>query len=216
MTTDQQLEIPNPLQREEIMNLIMLSIKAFQDEPIMLEIEAPAKIFGDIHGQYSDLLRLFDLVGFPSDAPHSHHKFLFLGDYVDRGKQSIEAICLLLAFKLRYPRHVFLLRGNHEVSSINRIYGFYDECKRKYDLRLWKSFTHLFNWLPIAGIVADRILCMHGGLSPELVTTSDILALQRPTDVPDKGLLCDLLWADPDAKAHTWGSNDRGVSFTFG
>jgi serine/threonine-protein phosphatase PP1 catalytic subunit len=139
-----------------------------------------------------------------------------MGDYVDRGKQSIESICLLLAYKIKYPDRLFLLRGNHECSSINRIYGFYDECKRKYDLSIWKAFTICFNWLPISALVADKILCMHGGLSPDLVESQDILKIARPTDVPDKGMLCDLLWADPDKNIMNWGENDRGVSYTFG
>ena len=125
-------------------------------------------------------------------------KYLFLGDYVDRGKQSIETICLLLAYKARYPKQVFLLRGNHEVSSINRIYGFYDECKRRFNLNLWKNFILCFNWLPIACLVGERILCMHGGLSPDLVKVQDINRIERPTEVPEKGLLCDLLWSDPE------------------
>ena len=141
---------------------------------------------------------------------------MFMGDYVDRGKQSIECICLLLAYKVKYPDRLFLLRGNHECSSINRIYGFYDECKRKYDLSIWKAFTICFNWLPISALVSDKILCMHGGLSPDLIETGDIHKIARPTDVPDKGMLCDLLWADPDKSIMNWGENDRGVSYTFG
>lgn len=120
-------------------------------------------ISGDIHGQYGDLLRLFEYGGFPPDA-----NYLFLGDYVDRGKQSLETICLLLAYKIKYPENFFLLRGNHECASINRIYGFYDECKRRFNIRLWKTFTDCFNCLPVAALIDDKILCMHGGLSPDL------------------------------------------------
>ncbi|KAF3845021.1 hypothetical protein F7725_008184 [Dissostichus mawsoni] len=118
--------------------------------------------------------------------------YLFLGDYVDRGKQSLETICLLLAYKIKYPENFFLLRGNHECASINRIYGFYDECKRRFNIKLWKTFTDCFNCLPIAAIIDEKIFCCHGGL------------------------LCDLLWSDPDKDVQGWGENDRGVSFTFG
>jgi len=166
---------------------------------------------GDIHGQYSDLLRLFEYGGFPPEA-----NYLFLGDYVDRGKQSLETICLLLAYKIKYPENFFLLRGNHECASINRIYGFYDECKRRFNIRLWKTFTDCFNCLPVAALIDERIVCMHGGLSPELKSLDQIKKIPRPTDVPDAGLLCDLLWADPDKDVQGWGENDRGVSHTFG
>lgn len=135
---------------------------------------------------------------------------------MDRGKQSLETICLLLAYKIKYPENFFLLRGNHECASINRIYGFYDECKRRYNIRLWKTFTDCFNCLPVAALVDEKILCMHGGLSPELKSLEQIRRIPRPTDVPDAGLLCDLLWADPDKDVRGWGENDRGVSYTFG
>ncbi|MEQ2176589.1 hypothetical protein GOODEAATRI_029499, partial [Goodea atripinnis] len=165
----------------------------------------------DIHGQYYDLLRLFEYGGFPPES-----NYLFLGDYVDRGKQSLETICLLLAYKIKYPENFFLLRGNHECASINRIYGFYDECKRRYNIKLWKTFTDCFNCLPIAAIVDEKIFCCHGGLSPDLQSMEQIRRIMRPTDVPDQGLLCDLLWSDPDKDVLGWGENDRGVSFTFG
>lgn len=142
--------------------------------------------------------------------------YLFLGDYVDRGKQSIETICLLLAYKIKYKENFFLLRGNHECASINRIYGFYDECKRRYNVRLWKTFTECFNCLPVAALIDEKILCMHGGLSPDLKNLDQIRNIARPIDVPDQGLLCDLLWADPDKDIQGWGENDRGVSYTFG
>lgn len=102
--------------------------------------------------------------GFPPES-----NYLFLGDYVDRGKYSIETICLLLAYKIIYPENFFLLRGNHECSTINKIYGFYDECKRRYSNKLWKLFGDVFNTLPVVAIIDDKIICMHGGLSPDLV-----------------------------------------------
>ncbi|RRT64561.1 hypothetical protein B296_00020402 [Ensete ventricosum] len=195
----------------DIRQLCGASKEIFVSQPNLLELEAPIKICGDIHGQYTDLLRLFEYGGYPPEA-----NYLFLGDYVDRGKQSIETICLLLAYKIKYPENFFLLRGNHECASINRIYGFYDECKRRYNVRLWKVFTDCFNCLPVAALVDDKILCMHGGLSPELNNLDQIRNIARPVDVPDQGLLCDLLWSDPDKDIEGWGENDRGVSYTFG
>eukprot|EP00250_Pteridium_aquilinum_P033845 c646_g1_i1 orf=665-1648(-) len=199
------------LSENEIRLLCATSKQIFMQQPNLLELEAPIKICGDVHGQYSDLLRLFEYGGLPPQA-----NYLFLGDYVDRGKQSLETICLLLAYKIKYPENFFLLRGNHECASINRIYGFYDECKRRFNVRLWKAFTECFNCLPVAALIDEKILCMHGGLSPELSNLDQIKNIYRPTDVPDQGLLCDLLWSDPDKEVSGWGENDRGVSFTFG
>ena len=169
-------------------------------------------ICGDIHGQFYDLLQLFELGGYPPDK-----NYLFLGDYVDRGKQSIETICLLLAYKIKYPENFFLLRGNHECSSVNRIYGFYDECKRRFSIKLWKNFCDCFNCLPIAAIIDDSIFCCHGGLSPELTFTNEIKEIIRPTDVPEQGMLCDILWSDPnkDIVDDYFGENERGISVTF-
>merc|ERR1712107_573256 len=164
----------------EVRGLCLKSRELFLQQPILLELEAPLKICGDIHGQYTDLLRLFEYGGFPPEA-----NYLFLGDYVDRGKQSLETICLLLAYKIKYPENFFLLRGNHECASINRIYGFYDECKRRYNIKLWKTFTDCFNCLPIAAIVDEKIFCCHGGLSPDLQSMEQIRRIMRPTDGAD-------------------------------
>ncbi|WVZ11068.1 hypothetical protein V8G54_015598 [Vigna mungo] len=199
------------LVESEIRNLCSIAKDLFLSQPNLLELEAPINVCGDIHGQYPDLLRLFEYGGFPPDS-----NYLFLGDYVDRGKQSVETICLLLAYKIKFPENFFLLRGNHECASINRIYGFYDECKRRFSVRLWKIFTDCFNCLPVAAVIDDKILCMHGGLSPDMDSLDQIKAIERPVDVPDQGLLCDLLWADPDTDIRGWGENDRGVSYTFG
>jgi len=181
------------------------------NQPMLLELGAPIKICGDVHGQFHDLLRLFEYGGFPPEA-----NYLFLGDYVDRGKQSLEVVSLLFAYKIKYPENFFILRGNHECSSINRIYGFYDECRRRYSVKLWKSYCSAFDCLPCCAIIDDKIICMHGGLSPELTTMNQIANISRPCDVPDAGLLCDILWSDPDSGVEGWAQNDRGVSFTFG
>jgi len=109
-----------------------------------------------------------------------------------------------------------LLRGNHECASINKIYGFFEECKRRYSPKLWKLFTEAFNCMPIAALIDEKIFCMHGGLSPDLKDLKLIKEISRPTDVPDNGLMCDLLWSDPDESVEGWGDNDRGVSYVFG
>ncbi|TVU44258.1 hypothetical protein EJB05_03694, partial [Eragrostis curvula] len=194
----------------EIRQLCAAAKEVLMRQPNLLELNAPINICGDVHGQYGDLLRILDRGGFP---PRS--RYLFLGDYVDRGDRSIETVCLLMALMVRHPNNVFLLRGNHECASVNRIYGFYDECKRRYSVRLWRLFTDCFNWLPVAALVDDRIFCVHGGISPQLRTLDQIRALPRPTD----DCLCDLLWADPSTNNERlgWAANqERGVSFTFG
>ena len=199
------------LKEEEIKFLIDKSLPIIKEQKMLVELEAPLHVCGDIHGQYYDLLRIFEHCGYPGE-----YNYLFLGDYVDRGKQSLETVALLLCYKIKYPEKVTLLRGNHESSVTNRIYGFYDECKRRYNIRLWKSFTDLFNYLPVAALIDDKILCMHGGLSPDLKSIQNIQDISRPTDIPDQGLLCDLLWSDPDKEAVDYDENDRGVSVIFG
>lgn len=151
------------LSEEDIKHLCHKSREVFISQPNLLELEAPIKICGDVHGQYYDLLRIFEYGGFPPES-----NYLFMGDYIDRGKQSIETVCLLMCYKIKYPENFFLLRGNHECAQINRIYGFYDECKRRYSIKLWKIFTDAFNCLPVSALIDEKILCMHGGLSPEL------------------------------------------------
>jgi serine/threonine-protein phosphatase PP1 catalytic subunit len=108
---------------------------------------------------------------------------VFLGNYVDHGRQSLEVMCLILAYKIKYPENFFPLRGNHECASINRIYGFYDECKRRYSIKLWKIFAELFNCMPVAALIDEKIFCIHGGLSPDLNSMEQIRRIMRPTDV---------------------------------
>ena len=200
----------NQLTQEEIKFLCTKSLEIFMEEPVLLEVSAPVNICGDTHGQFNDLLRLFEFGGRPPKT-----NYLFLGDYVDRGKNSVETMSLLLAYKIKYPQNFFLLRGNHESEIINHVYGFFDECRRRYSIKTYKLFSDCFNWLPICAIVDDKILCMHGGISPDLTSLDKIKKIVRPTEVPDKGLLCDLLWSDPNKNADGWGGNERGISVTF-
>ncbi|KAJ6627901.1 hypothetical protein B0H10DRAFT_2210010 [Mycena sp. CBHHK59/15] len=167
---------PVQLQEYEIKYLCTKAREIFINQPILLELEAPIKICGDIHGQYYDLLRLFEYGGFPPEA-----------------NTSSSATTSTAGSKL------FILRGNHECACINRIYGFYDECKRRYNIKLWKTFTDCFNCLPIAAIIDEKIFTMHGGLSPDLQSMEQIRRVMRPTD-----------------DITGWSENDRGVSFTFG
>ncbi|CAK7197365.1 serine/threonine protein phosphatase Pzh1 [Sporothrix eucalyptigena] len=198
------------LKNAEIVAICHRARETFLSQPTLLELDAPVKIVGDVHGQYTDLIRMFEMCGFPPSS-----NFLFLGDYVDRGKQSLETILLLMCYKLKYPENFFLLRGNHECANVTRVYGFYDECKRRCNVKIWKTFVDTFNTLPVAAIVAGKIFCVHGGLSPALDHMDDIRNIARPTDVPDYGLLNDLLWSDPAEMDQDWDSNERGVSYCF-
>ena len=198
------------MSEEEIKLLINKCKEILKQQPSFLELACPISILGDIHGQYFDLLRLFEYGGYPPST-----NYLFLGDYVDRGKQSIETICLLMAYKIKYPENFFMIRGNHEAELVNRIYGFYDECRKRYNVKLWKNFTDMFNWLPIAALIDDKIFCVHGGLSPDLENIEQLYDIVRPTDVPNSGLLCDILWSDPSTEVDDWGQNERGRSYIY-
>lgn len=198
------------LKNAEITAICTAAREVFLSQPSLVELSPPVKIVGDVHGQYTDLIRMFEMCGFPPTS-----NYLFLGDYVDRGKQSLETILLLMCYKLKFPENFFLLRGNHECANVTRVYGFYDECKRRCNIKIWKTFVDTFNTLPIAAIVAGKIFCVHGGLSPTLQHMDDIRAVARPTDVPDYGLLNDLLWSDPADMETEWEENERGVSYCF-
>ena len=200
------------IKEDECNYVIDKSYEILQKEDSLLKIEAPLYICGDIHGQYYDLLRVFDILNYPPQST-----FLFLGDYVDRGKQSLECLLLLLSLKIKYPDKIFLLRGNHECEALNKIYGFFDECKRRLSIKCFKKITNLFNIMPISALINENILCMHGGLSKDLQNIEQINKILRPTEIPDEGLLCDLLWSDPnnDLLDEDFGNNERNISITF-
>merc|ERR1711933_559434 len=174
-------------------------------------VQLPVVICGDIHGQFFDLLELFNIGGLIPEK-----NYIFMGDFVDRGYNSVETFELLILLKVRYPACITLIRGNHESRQITQVYGFYDECLRKYgNANVWKFFTDLFDYLPLTALVEKQIFCLHGGLSPQIDTLEHILQLDRVQEVPHEGPMCDLLWSDPDDRCG-WGISPRGAGYTFG
>eukprot|EP00914_Ancora_sagittata_P024837 GHVO01049559.1.p1 GENE.GHVO01049559.1~~GHVO01049559.1.p1 ORF type:complete len:879 (-),score=113.27 GHVO01049559.1:304-2940(-) len=219
---------------EDVAALCNAVLSIVSNEPMVLKLRPPIKVYGDIHGQYYDMMRLFASykspvgedwldtnapanvsdTGFPSNGgliagDIDSNDYLFLGDFVDRGTNSLEVICLLFALKCKYPRQIHLIRGNHEDSAINSIYGFKDECKRR--LRedpdhiesCWERFNRVFEWLPVGATIEDRILCIHGGIGGSIHTIQHIAELKRPLKVSQVPMneieqrVTDLLWSDP-------------------
>jgi serine/threonine-protein phosphatase PP1 catalytic subunit len=187
------------------------SIQVLMREPTLLELTAPIQVVGDVHGQFTDLLKFLSQGG-----PADQTKYLFLGDYVDRGPHSIETITTLLCLKQLHPQNIFLLRGNHETRDISRLYGFAEECRARFTISLWNRFNELFNYLPLAAVISHRIFCVHGGISRDLRRLADIASIRRPLEMPETGFIADLLWADPSPDKLGYNESERGTSFTYG
>ncbi|KAI9075809.1 hypothetical protein K1719_042295 [Acacia pycnantha] len=209
----------------EVGELCYAAEQIFMHEPTVLQLKAPIKVFGDLHGQFGDLMRLFDEYGFPSTAGDiTYIDYLFLGDYVDRGQHSLETITLLLALKIEYPENVHLIRGNHEAADINALFGFRIECIERMGendgIWAWTRFNQLFNYLPLAALIEKKIICMHGGIGRSIHSVEQIEKLERPITM-DAGsiILMDLLWSDPTENDSVEGlrPNARGPGLvTFG
>ena len=204
-------ENPAVLKKNELTWLCEQAKMMFLRQPMFLQLSAPIIIVGDIHGQFHDLLRVFQLAG-PADT----NNYLFLGDYVDRGNRSCAVASLLFAYKLRYPNNFFLLRGNHECPSVNKVYGFFDEARQNYSPTIWQKFNEAFFFLPVAALIESSILCIHGGLSPDITRIEQFHDLPRGMEIPRQGPLCDTTWSDPDPKVTGFVPSDRGSGYLFG
>lgn len=166
-----------------------------------------------IHAQFTDLLELFRVGG---ELPETN--YLFMGDYVDRGNHSIETFLLLIALKVRYPDRIWLLRGNHECRQITQVYGFYDECIKKYGSpNVWRYCCEVFDMLAVAAVIDGEAFVVHGGLSPSIDRIDEIrTTIDRRKEIPHEGSLCDLLWSDPDETINGFGVSARGAGYVFG
>jgi serine/threonine-protein phosphatase 4 catalytic subunit len=207
----EQLRRCEHLKESEVKNLCARAKEILVDESNVQRVDAPVTICGDIHGQFYDLIELFKVGG---ECPDT--SYLFLGDFVDRGYYSVETFLLLLALKVRYPDRITLIRGNHESRQITQVYGFYDECLRKYgSVNVWRYCTDVFDYLSLSAIIEDRVFCVHGGLSPSVNTLDQVRIIDRKQEVPHEGAMCDLMWSDPE-DIDGWGLSPRGAGYLFG
>ena len=199
------------LSEPEMKQLCDIVVECLVEESNVQPVRSPVTICGDIHGQFYDLKELFRAGG---EIPDS--SYIFMGDYVDRGYHSLETFSFLLALKARYPDKITLLRGNHESRQITTVYGFFDEVQQKYGSpNVWKYCCRVFDHLALAAVVDGKILCVHGGLSPDVRTLDQIRIISRAQEIPQNGPLCDLMWSDPE-DIETWQVNARGAGWIFG
>lgn len=186
------------------------AIDHFIEEPSLLRLSGAFTIVGDLHGNIDDLLRVFESDRYPPET-----KYLFLGDYVDRGANSVEVILLLFTLKLLYPEHVYLVRGNHECEAISSCYGFKTECLMKFDNTVFDSFISAFSHLPYAALLNEKYLCLHGGISPSLNSLKDIEDLPKPMMTSDSDIACGVLWSDPRMSTESYGPSERGAGYLY-
>lgn len=200
--------IPN---EQDLVPLFQKATELLIDQPNVKDLHSPITVCGDTHGQLFDLQELFCVGG---ECPDTN--YIFLGDYVDRGRHSVETFLLLLCIYVKYPLRMTLLRGNHETRLTTQGYGFYDECVQKFgSANIWKACTDLFDLFPIAAVIDDKIFCVHGGLSENIGMIDEINSIDRKCEPPTNGPYCDLLWSDPD-DIIGYAPSPRGAGCLFG
>jgi serine/threonine-protein phosphatase 2B catalytic subunit len=205
------------LSKSDIIDLLNLFKDIIKNEPNIVKLKDPVTVVGDLHGQFYDLIRCLEVGGNPENT-----KYLFLGDYVDRGSFSIEILLLLMSLKINYKNTIIMLRGNHECRQMTTSFNFKKECEVKYDTEIYDLFMDCFNCLPIACLINEKFITLHGGLSPELKKIEDLNFIKRFKEPPKLGLMCDILWSDPmdkdeEAKNILYVPNKaRNCSYIFG
>ena len=198
------------LEKGYIANLINEALNQLKVSSPLIKLRSPVKIFGSINGQYNDLMRYFSLFGRPSELKGDIEcvDYLFLGNFTNRGAFSLETICLLLALKIKYNEHFHLLRGNQEDLEMSKLYGLAEECKEKLkeDINqpnsIFQRLCVLFEYLPLAAVVNNQIICVHSGISKNGFSLNDIQRLKFPIKVKNTELAKDILWNIP-------GNNDN-------
>jgi len=207
----EQLSECKALSENDMKQLCDIVVEFLLEESNVQPVASPVTICGDIHGQFYDLKELFRTGG---HLPDTH--YVFMGDFVDRGYYSLETFSYLIALKAKYPDKITLLRGNHESRQITTVYGFYDEAHQKYgSANVWKYCCRVFDYLTLAALVDGKVLCVHGGLSPDLRTLDQIRTIPRAQEIPHDGPFCDLMWSDPE-DIETWQVSPRGAGWIFG
>lgn len=207
----EQLKKGQCISEPELKRLCVIVKSILMEESNVQYVQSPVTVCGDIHGQFFDLLELFKTGG---ELPTT--SYVFMGDFVDRGHNSVETFELLMCLKAKYPDCITLLRGNHESRQITQVYGFYEECVRKYgNANPWKYCVEVFDFLNLAAVIDNKVFCVHGGLSPILRTIDQIQVIERVTEIPHQGAYCDLMWSDPE-DISGWGVSPRGAGYLFG
>ena len=202
------------LKEVDLIEIFDKLIELLSEEDNLLILDAPINVVGDVHGQLFDVFNMFDTAEAQSCEKE---KFLFLGDFVDRGHYSIETFAYLACLKITNPDKIFLLRGNHESPNINQMYGLYTDCTNLYGSpTIWCLANKTFQYLPVAAVISNKFFCVHGGLSPELTFYQQLYSLNRLCDIPDIGILADLTWSDPSEDVKQWIKSRRGSGYNFG
>ena len=205
----------NSVNENDLKILFLKLMEVLYTESNVLSLKSPITICGDIHGQLYDLFELFK-AACGEDENIGNQQFLFMGDYVDRGRFSVETFAYLAALKLKYPNQFYLLRGNHECRQVNQMYGFYNESLHYYGhAGLWGLCNDVFDLLPMAALIDNKVFSVHGGLSPDITLIESISLINRKAELPSSGPLCDLCWSDPE-EIDSWHENQRGAGYFFG